>query len=104
MSLILWPVGLPFTKADLLEQRAGPRIALGACYAGEHHRQRDVLDGGHGRDQVERLEDHADVHPAMRSQILPRHLSQVLVEDLQAPAGWVIEARDEVEEGGLAGP
>ena len=78
-------------------------VALGARHAGEHHRQRHVLRRAHRRDQVERLEDDADVLPAVQAQLDARHLREVLVEDAQRPVGRAIEPGDQVEQRGLAG-
>ena len=54
------------TRASSSRARA---FALGARHAGEHHRQRHVLQRGHRRDEVERLEDHPDVRAAVKAEL-----------------------------------
>ena len=54
-------------EADGVDDVVEPR-AVGLA-AGEAHRQRDVLDGGERRHEVERLEHEADAVPAQRGQL-----------------------------------
>ena len=59
-------VGKPVLQTDLGDQLA-VRVLVGLA-AGDLQRQEDVLLRGEHRDQVEELEDEADVVTAQRSQ------------------------------------
>jgi translation elongation factor P/translation initiation factor 5A len=89
-------------EAHGLEQLRGVTLALAPRHAREHHGQRDVLRRAHRRDQVERLEDDADVLLAVKAQLGAGHLREVLVEDAQRPRRGAIEPGDQVEQRGLA--
>ena len=53
------PVRQPVAEADGVDHPIEPRLV--GIAAGERHRQRDVLDRGQRRDEVERLEHEADL-------------------------------------------
>ncbi len=57
-------------QADLVEQRAGPRRGVGR--ARDLHRHRDVLERRERRNEVEELEDEADLLAAQLGEACPR--------------------------------
>ena len=80
-----------------------PCASEGAGPTGELARRRHVLDRGHGRDEVECLEDDSDVPP-------PKSRESVLVESAQIPAGHrdlpgggPFQTADDHEQRGLSG-
>jgi hypothetical protein len=93
----------PAAQADRLEHSPGGGAALGGRPAGEHEGERDVLQGGLRRDEVERLEDHADDAEAEAGQLDGRQAGEVVAGDREGAGGRAVEAAQEVEQGGLAG-
>ena len=69
---------------------------------GQALRQEDVLLGAQGRQQVEGLEDEAEAVAAHGGELLVLHAGQVLTSDEDAPGGGGVQARQAVQEGGLA--
>jgi hypothetical protein len=90
-------------EADRLQNLRGAALALAARDAREHHRQRHILDGGHRRDEIERLENDPDLVAPVLAELFARHLRQVLAEDIERPFGRVVEAREQIQQGRLAG-
>jgi len=80
----------PIIEAHLLQD--GPRLFDRRAAAGAVDDQggRDVLGGGQGRDEVERLKDKADVAPAEPGRLHFRHLPVIALED-RAIAGVAAE-------------
>ena len=72
--LVLHPVG----EADLLEQLLDPLLALARARALEQQRHLDVLVGGDLRQQVEALEDEADLAVADVGQLVDVELGDLL--------------------------
>ena len=70
--------------------------------AGERQRQRDVLERGQRRHEVERLEDEADAVAAQLGELLVVELAEVGVADEHGAAGERVEAGDGVHQGRLA--
>src|SRR4051812_12707519 len=88
-------------QPQLLDQllRAPPTVAVAAIHAG---RELDVLLAGQLRDQVEELEDEADV---VATQVRKRPLGRLLEpspDDRQLPVVSAVEPADQVEQGRLA--
>ena len=77
-------------------------VAVGLA-AGEVHRQRDVLDRGQRRHEVERLEDEAQAVAPQPGELLFAGGGDVDVADGDRAAGEAIEAGHAVHEGRLAG-
>ena len=93
----LAPVGEP----HLLEQLVEPGLV--GLLAGDRERQDDVLLGVEHRQEVEELEDEADVlAPQLRQLrvVEPRDLG---AGDLHRARGRLVEAREDVHQGRLAG-
>ena len=73
-------------EADLVEQRAGRLEGVGL--AGELQRQGHVLQRRHGRHEVERLEDDADVGAAHERQRVLAELHEIVTGDLTPARAW----------------
>ena len=94
-----------------LVRSASPTRSTTASYqscvdlaAGELQRQEDVLLGRQRRQQVERLEDEADVRAAQLGELRVVHLRDVLAGDVDAAGGRLVEPGQDVHQRGLAGP
>ena len=63
---------MPLTPGEphRFEQFRSTLFSLGFRKIVKHHRQRDVLQCRHGRDEVEGLEDNADIPAAMTREIV----------------------------------
>ena len=77
-------------------------VAVGLA-AGEVHRERDVLEGGERRHQVERLEDEADPVAAQLGELLVVERGEVDVADEDLAVGEVVEPGEGVHQRRLAG-
>src|SRR6185369_17585099 len=73
-----------------------------ASTSGRSHRQHDVLDDGQGRQELEELEDDADVLAAEAGQRVLAHLFNRLPGHAHAAAGGPVDAGDHVDQGGFA--
>jgi hypothetical protein len=71
--------------------------------ARQRGRERDVLDGAERRDQVEGLEDEADLVPPEDGELAVVEGREVGVADEDAPTGQVVESGHAVHERRLAG-
>ncbi|ELZ29211.1 putative hydrolase [Halosimplex carlsbadense 2-9-1] len=91
-------------EADPREQVRGALAALAAVDALEDQRQRDVLDGGQPRHEVERLEDEADRPAAGPRALGVGQRRDVLAVDPDDSPGGRVEPADEVQERALARP
>jgi hypothetical protein len=79
--------------------------ALSLLQAGELQRQLDILQRGQHWNQVELLEDEADVLVAPSAPICRSlKLVHVVPEDPNVAAGRPVHRRDDVRQGGLARP
>src|SRR5438105_12824419 len=85
-------------EADELEQLAHPAVAVGALLAADTQPERDILAGGHVREQRVRLEDHSHVALVRRD---VRHV--LAVDDDRARVG-AVEAGDESQRRRLTAP
>jgi hypothetical protein len=94
---VVRPVGEP----DLPEHGSDP-VARGP--AGQLCDDGDVLLGGQRGDQVEELEDEADVVPPQVGQLLRVQVRQVAPVDHDPAGGHRLDAAEHVEQGRLAGP
>ncbi len=74
-------------------------VGHGVEVLGEH----DVFEGGEVRDQVELLEDEADLVGAEAVELGRGHGGYVDVVDLEFAGGGAVEAADEIDEGAFAG-
>src|SRR6185436_19428833 len=95
------------TQARAQSQARQDRLGSAAMLAprhrvGEHHRQHDVLHRAQRRQQVERLEDVADVARAERIATRLGHGHDVLAANDDGAGGGPRDAGNEVEQGGLA--
>ena len=95
------PVVQAVGEADGADDLVEP-LGVGLA-AGEVHREGDVLLGGEGGHQVERLEDEADPVAAQQGELLLREAAQVGVADEDLARGERVEAGDAVHQRGLAG-
>ena len=87
-------------EADAVEQVLEElRIGL---LAGDRERQQDVLLGREHRQQVEELEDEADVLAAQERHGAIGQRADVLARDLDLPGGRLVERREQVHQGRLA--
>ena len=98
-----WPVVDPIAEPDGIERGDRP-LASALAVAAVDERQLDVLDRVEPRQQIERLEDEADVLVADRRELVVRELPDVLAgEDVFAAVGDV-ETAEDVHERRLARP
>ena len=97
------PVVHAVGEADLLEQQLDPRLALARAVAVEEQRHLDVLEGGDLRQQVEVLEDEADLAVADVGELVDVELRDLLAVEAVGAAARRVEAADDVEQGRLAG-
>ncbi|KAG1393634.1 hypothetical protein G6F59_014324 [Rhizopus arrhizus] len=77
-------------------------LALRGVEVGQQQRQLDVLLRGQHRHQVVELEHEADVVAAPGRQLAAAHLVDALAFDADLAAAGVVQAADQVEQGGLA--
>ena len=84
------------------EQRRGVGCGRVAVPRGELDREPDVLLGGQRGDQVEELEDEADLLAAEVGELVLREVRDVDAVDDDASVGGRVDAAEEVEERGLA--
>src|SRR3954452_23215799 len=91
----------PVAESDEVDDRPNPqRIRLAA---GDADRQLDVLRGGERREQVERLEDEADLVTAEQRQLLVAEPGELGVPDVDLAGCGPVETGEYVEQGRLAG-
>ena len=90
-------------QADALQRFADALRALGAIDFGEAHRQLNVLRDGHRRDEMEGLEDHADIVAAIAREVLGRHLREIAPLHDDRAGSWSIETGEQVEQRRFAG-
>ena len=76
---------------------------MGAGEGGELEGELDVFLGAEDGDQVEGLEDKADVIVAPAGEVAFAHVGRLFVQDEQTAVGWLVHARDEVEKRAFAG-
>ena len=94
----------PCREPQEVEHIPGPGLGRLAPSARDHRRERHVLEHGHALEQVEELEDDADVACAACRRARPRSGRHLLVGERDLPLVRVIEPRDEVQQRGLAAP
>src|SRR5262249_50591767 len=66
-------------------------------------RQRNVVDGGAAREQIEVLEDEADLLVAIERKLVRAKAPELAALDLERTRGRRVERTDEIHEGRLAG-
>ena len=71
--------------------------------ARDPHRQHDVLRGGHGREQVERLEDEPDPVTSQQRERLVVERGDLGVAEVDLARGRAVEAGQQVQQRRLAG-
>ena len=97
---LVGPVGQAVADAQGGDDGVVPvplRLAVGQAL-----RQEDVLLGAQGGQQVEGLEDEAEAVAAHGGELLVLHAGQVLTSDEHAAGGGGVQARQAVQESGLA--
>ena len=80
-----------WAEADGAEAFGGAVGGVGA--AGEFHGDADVLEGGHGGDEVEGLEDDADGAAAEAGEGVLGEAGDVLAGDGDGPGWWRLRGR-----------
>jgi len=90
-------------EANALEGFADTRWALGPIHFGEAKWEFDILFEGHAREEVERLEDHADGVAAIAGEFYRGKSRDVLTMRGDRTGCGAIQAGDEIEERGFAG-
>ena len=90
----------PVAQADGADHAVEPRRV--GLPAGEVERQRDVLQRGERRDQVEGLEDEADLVAPELGQLLVVSVGEVGAADVHLAGGERVEAGHAVHQRGLA--
>ena len=95
-----WVMPESMIEADSGELGAGPRESLGDPR--QFERNRDILESGHGRNEVERLEHNADPLPSeARERVLAKPVEADAVNLDRARIG-LLKARHQHEKGGFA--
>ena len=69
----------------------------------QQERHFDVLVGGQGRDQGKELENETDVAAAHIGALVAVETGDILAVDQYRPAGGLVEAADQLQQGGFAG-
>jgi hypothetical protein len=90
-------------EANEFEGGGGVFFALLAGEGGELEGEFDVFEGGENGDEVEGLEDEAEVVISPAGEFAFGHGGGLVVEDGEGAVGGAVHAGDEVEEGGFAG-
>ena len=98
------PVMHAGAQAHRVERFFGPRFPLPARQARIDERQLDVLDGVRAREEVERLEDEADLLVADLRQLVVVHRRDLAALQVVRAGRRRVEASDQVHQGGLPGP
>ena len=96
------PVRAAVGERDRLEQLLDAPVAVTA--AGERQREPDVLLGGEDRDEVEGLEDEADLVAAQAREVAVVELADLGAADGHGAVGRAVEPGEHVHERRLAGP
>ncbi len=91
----------PLGQADRTQR--GQHLGLAGAATGQLRRERDVLRGGEGGEQVEGLEDEADPLPAEQRQLLVLEAAQLGAVDQDLAAVDALQAGRGAQQGGLAG-
>jgi hypothetical protein len=94
----------PAAQAHRLQQLVRTPFPLRAWHAGEHHRQRHIVRGGHRGDEIERLKDDADVALTMKAERSARHLREIVAEDAERPFRRAVETGNQIQQRRLARP
>ena len=89
-------------QAHGLQQRLGALADLGRAGPVQLQRQHHVLPHGERRDQVEELEDEADVAAAKEGALAVVQRRQLLPAQPQPAAVGPVDAAEQVEQGALA--
>jgi hypothetical protein len=95
-------VGEPVGQPDRVDQPPQP-VGIGLP-AGDRERQHDVLLGRQDRQQVEELEDEAELVAAQLRQVAVVQARDLDAVELDLAGGRAIEAGEDVHQGRLAGP
>ena len=88
-------------EAEAVEELVHFSVEVGLLV--EHEGEGDVFPGGEGGDEVEGLEDEADLAAAEEGEVVVGEAGDVLAFDDHVATVGAGEAGHEVEEGGLAG-
>src|SRR5689334_2402644 len=89
-------------EPEQVEQVAGPGLGALARRARDHRGKGHVLERGHALEQVEELEDDADVVPAHDRELVLGLADERRAREHELAVGGGVEAGDEVEQRGLA--
>src|SRR5207248_1038498 len=91
-------------EAECLEQRHGHALETSEALSVEQKGDGDVLPRGQRREQVEELEDEAQLMASQVRQLVVVELGDVDAADPDVPGGGRVEAAHEMEQGALARP
>ncbi len=89
-------------EADVGEAPRGPRVRLVRGGAVEEHRETDVFQDGHRRQEVEHLEDRPDAAAPVRVPLPLRERRQIAPVHQHRARGGAVERPEEVQQGRLA--
>ncbi len=96
-------VGFASGEAEIVQELRDFAAVGDVGFAFEHEGEQDVLLGGQGGDEVEGLEDQADVTAAEEREVAVGHGAEVLAVDEDLTGVGVGESRHEMQEGAFAG-
>ena len=84
------------------QQLGHARLALGCALPDQQQRHFNVFIGRQGRDQGKELKDKADRPAAHVGALVAVELADIFAVDINLPAGGLVEAADQLQQGGLA--
>ena len=95
-------LGLRAVDAEIMQQLCGPRPMFGTGDGAEHEGGHDVLGGGETGEELEGLEDHADVGASECIALALGEGVKVLAGDDYRAGAWGEEPGDDGEEGAFS--
>ena len=91
-----------FGESDEVEHFRRPRASVACAVAAKEQRKFDVLDRGHGRQEIEKLKDDAEAFAPVDGERGIIGPVQGEVHDKDFAGGGLIEAAEQIEEGAFA--
>src|SRR5437667_2649861 len=91
-------MALAVAQTDVGEELRRPLSSLFAWHLCLRHRQRDVLESGKNRHQVESLKNEADVVQPKRGRLPVAHVVDPFPPDLDRSGRWLIDHANEIQQ------
>jgi hypothetical protein len=101
--IMMRPIGKPHAVQEF--ERSIPDLPSGsrARFRGQFQGDLDILECGERGEQVEGLEDEADIPGSKPCAVFLGKTGELRLSDLDRPAGGLVESGHDPEQGGLAG-